>query len=254
LHYKLLTWYGLYLIAFMLLGACSSSKEASADGEFTSADLTPEKLVQQMKTPGESLTAVQGKSKALISQPGNTDKATLTFKSTRTQTLVEIKNRIGIDGGLLFLTSDSVLLYNRVDNYAKKTDRRSGQLPELSGISPINILQILDYQFQAEDVSQINTNGEIIKAILTDNTLVELWADTRRISSISQPYRSDVPFTKLVFEGYSSIKGYSLPRKITIINSNRNTKVVLLMQNLDVNSKNMIIEPDIPRDITIQRL
>ena len=192
---KSLIAYGLNLLALVLVVACSSSKDIAKNDGFTHAEITPEELVQQMQKSG--LNSVEGKSKAMISQPGNTDKATLNFKSTRTVTLIEVKNRIGIEGGLLFLTEDSVLLYNRVDKYAKKTDRRSGQLPELSGISPVNILQILDYQIEADDISQLRSNGEILQVVLNNDTMLKLWADTKRIRGIHQPYRRDAPYTKI---------------------------------------------------------
>lgn len=244
-----------YMICVLfIVAACRSSREMVSETAMTKADITPDALADSLFSNSKNLTAVSGKAKALISQPENTDRASITFVSNGDSTLIEVKNRIGIDGGLLLVTKDSILLYNKIDNYVKKVHRREGSLPELNGVGAINIIDLLRYRFSAGDIDQIFKSEKGYLVQLKDGNLISIDQLNFQIAKLSAPQSSSLPYTSVVFEGYTKVDGFLLPRKLTIISKNRSSKMVLLINNLEPNPKTLNLTPDYPEKLEVQHL
>ena len=63
-----------------------------------------------------------------------------------------------------------------------------------------------------------------------------------------------LPYSKIVYENYGELNGYRLPRKITILSANNNSKVVFQIRELLLNQHSSNITLEIPLDILIERL
>jgi len=220
------------------------------------ADISPKQLVSQLHQSPDEISSVSGRAKAFISQPNTTDRATITFNSNGDSTLINVQNRIGIEGGLLLVTKDSLLLYNKIDKYIKKVHKQHNTLPELNGIGAINIIKLLRYQFTANEVEQILKKDTNYLVHLVDGRLLEIATVTNklRVTKLSVPYSSPLPYSSVLFEAYSSIEGHSLPRKLTIFSRERNSKVVLIINQLKINPSVLDLKPVYPKELKIQHL
>ena len=238
----------------MISAACRGSREMAPASDLKKADITAEALADSLFLRSDQLSSVAGKAKALISQPNNTDRATVTFRSNGDSTLIEVKNRIGIEGGLLLVTEDSILLYNKVDNYVKKVHRRKQTLPELNGIGAINFIDLLRFRFSANDINRIMKNEKSYIAHLKDGRLITIDNQKFQITRLRVPYSSTLPYSSVQFEGYTEINGFLLPRKLTIMSKNKSSKLVLLIQTLKPNPNNLNVKPEYPEKLRVQRL
>ena len=94
----------------------------------------------------------------------------------------------------------------------------------------------------------INENGKIEaigKKVNKNNMLIE---------EITQPYFSKFPYSKIIYEHYGELSGYLLPKKITIFNSEGDSKAILQIQSLKVNPYLLNFNLNIPSSIPIERL
>ena len=62
------------------------------------------------------------------------------------------------------------------------------------------------------------------------------------------------PYSRIIYESYGELNGFTLPRKITIFSADGDSRVVFLVRSLEVNPNKLDLEIDIPNDIVIQRL
>lgn len=245
----------LVLIAVFLISACSGSQKSTDDSTLEKAEITPEKLVNQLQRSPDKISSVSGKAKAFISQPNTTDRASVTFNSNGDSTLINVKNRIGIEGGLLLVTKDSLLLYNKIDKYIKKVHKQQNTLPELNGIGAFNLIDLLRFQFTAGEVERILKKDTNYVVHLVDGRLLEIaTTEELRVTKLSVPYSSPLPYSSVLFEAYSTIDGYSLPRKLTIFNRVRSSKVVLIINQLKINPTKLDLTPAYPEEMEIQHL
>ena len=74
------------------------------------------------------------------------------------------------------------------------------------------------------------------------------------IREVRQPYGAGLPYSKLTYENYGELNGYTLPRKITILSADGNSKVVFQIRSLQLNPKTVDLRLDIPSNIIIDRL
>ena len=71
---------------------------------------------------------------------------------------------------------------------------------------------------------------------------------------IYQPQYTGLPYSEITYESYSEIEGYKLPRKITILSADGNSKVLFQVRSLEINPDNLNLSITIPDDIPVQRL
>lgn len=251
--FKRVSFSGFILILFFMM-SCSASKELAGDEELNEADISVGELLELVPNYRESLQTITGSGRAIVSEPGNSDRVTLQFLSNRDESLITVRTSVGIEGGQIYVDSDSLLVYNRVDKYAEKVPLNQGKLTSVGSIASVNMLDLFNYTFTESDVAELyETNGQFV-AVLVNDSRVQISKETGRILEVNQPAGNrQVPYSRIIYEGYGEIEGFHLPRKITIFSQDGKSRATLLVQNLEINERLPELGIDLPDDIPIYR-
>lgn len=234
----------------LFLSACTSTQKLS-ETDYHSSSKDVEQIVDQLPNYSETLKTAEGKGRAIVSEPGNTERVTLIFASNRNKSHVTVRNSIGIQGGQLLTDGDTLLVYNKVDKYARKIPVRGGELDHINRLASLNILDILSYTIRSEDVQNVLENDQSFQLLLTTGTKVFINKESHYIDEITQPEDTELPYSKIQYEGYTEINDYMLPRRITIFGADKKSKIALQLSNLELNSTIDSLTIQLPDDIRI---
>jgi len=201
----------------------------------------------------ETLQSITGSGRAIISEPGNSDRVTLQFQSGREASLITVRTSVGIEGGQILVDTDSLLIYNKVDSYAEKVSLKQSNLTSIGSLASLNMLDMFNFSFNQENVNQIFENRQHYTAILNDDAQVTISRSSGLIQNVVQT-RSDAAYSRIEYEGYAQIEDFYLPRKITIFSSDGRSRATFLVQRLEVNKPLPPLRIDLPDDIPIYRI
>ena len=218
---------------------------------FTSTDIPASNITDKLPDYSTTLSTITGKGKAIVSEPGTSDRVTVYFSSNQTKSLVTVKNGIGIEGGKLLTDGDSLLVYNKIDKFARKISIKEGSLDRINNLASLNILDIINYSVDAEEVSKVLENKDLFQLQLKSGATVYVDKDSGLIIKVEQPQSSNLPYSRIEYEAYSEIRGFMLPRRITILSADRKSKVNLLVQSLEINPELAELEIELPDNIKI---
>lgn len=234
----------------IVLSACSSTKNIGSD-EFQKSNTRAETIVSALPDYSSTLSTLQGKGRAIVSEPGNTDRVTVYFSSTQNKSLVTVKNSVGIEGGELLTDGDTLLIYNKIDKVARRVPIGEGNLSRINNLASMNILSLINIPVEAKHVREVLENKNRYRLRLESGAQLVVDKKSHTILSIQQPQSSNLPYSRILYDAYSQIDGFMLPRKITIFSADANSRVNFMIQSLDVNPE--IEEPSItlPDNITI---
>ena len=214
--------------------SCSSTQQLSKEG-FTESETDKASIIQQLPDYSTKLHSLKGKGRAIVSEPNNTERVTLLFSSNRQKSLVTIRNRLGIEGGKLLTDGDTLLAYNKIDKYARKISIRDGKLERINRLASLNILDIINYTVDSTDISQVLENQKHFKLLSTRKAEIFVDKESNRIREVVQPKNSDLPYSKIVYDAYSELNGFILPRRITIFGAEGSSKIALQLTSLELN-------------------
>jgi len=243
----------LYLLSLLVLltAACSTSKETAGEPGFTTTSVEATKITRSLPDYSSSLSTLKGKGKALVSEPGNNERVTIYFSSNRDKSLVTVRNGIGIEGGKLLTDGDSLLVYNKIDNFARKISIKDGNLDRINNLASLNILDIINFTVDSTQVKQVLESEDRYRLQLNSGTQIFVDKDTGLIMQVEQPPGSNLPYSRIVYEAYSQIKEFKLPRRITIFSADKNSKVNLLVQSLEINPELEELTIELPNNTKV---
>jgi hypothetical protein len=245
----------LAISAMLLVAACSTPREFTAAEELDRAELDAEELISMIPDYRTELKTITGSGRAMVSEPGNSERVTLEFHSNRNESLMTVRNNVGIEGGQIYVDSDSLLIYNRVDRTAEKVPLHEGKLSSVGSIASINILDLINYTVNTEDISEIFEDRSYYYAILNNRTQIKISKQNGLIKEVVHSTDLyDAPYSRIEYEGYARIEGFHLPRRITIFSRDEASRATLMVQRLDVNTELPELAIVVPDDIPIQRL
>ncbi|NBC65142.1 MAG: DUF4292 domain-containing protein [Bacteroidetes bacterium] len=241
------------ILLFMI--SCSSTGELTEnDVELAEASISVEQLLESVPNYRESLQTVTGRGRAIVSEPGNSERVTLEFLSNRTESLITVRNSVGIEGGQIYVNTDSLLVYNRVDKFAEKVPLNQGKLTSVGSIASVNMLDLFNYTFTESNVDGLYEIDDLYVAILVNEVRVQISKENGRILEVNVPDGNrTVPYSRIIYEGYGEIEGFQLPRKITIFSEDGESRATLLVQSLELNEELPQIGIELPDDIPIYR-
>lgn len=242
--------FALIISCCILWTSCSSTQQLSKEG-FRQSETDKTTITQELPDYSDKLTSLKGKGRAIVSEPNNSDRVTLLFSSNRQKSLVTVRNRLGIEGGKLLTDGDTLLVYNKVDKYARKIPIRGGKLKRINRLASLNILDIINYTVENEDVTQVQENQSHFKLLTTNKAEIFVDKESHRVQEVVQPTNSTLPYSKIVYDAYSKLNGFILPRRITIFGAEGSSKIALQLTSLDINPDIGILTIDLPDDIRI---
>lgn len=238
------------ILALVLLAACSTSrKTASKLPKLETSD-----LLARMPESSQRLETVSGSGKAIVSDPRGTERVTLNFSANRDTSKVLIKNRLGIEAAELLADHDSLLVYNKVDREAQKMALQKAYRTQLNGLASMNIVQLLQWDIPPDEVVSTTPEANSYKLQLQNGLVVHVDPERYHIIQIQAPATYPAAYSEVHLEGYARLKGFHLPRKITIMSSDRRSRVTFLVQSLNVNPELENLEIELPDKITVERL
>jgi hypothetical protein len=235
--------------------SCSSSVELTeTEEDLTEASISVDQLLVTIPNYRESIQTISGRGRAIVSEPGNSERVTLQFLSNRDESLITVRNSVGIEGGQIYVNSDSLLIYNRVDKFAEKVPLNQGKLTSVGSIASINMLDLFNYTVTKTDVDELFEADNLYVALLVNEVRVEVSKESGRVLEVNVPQGNQtVPYSRIIYEGYGEIDGFQLPRKITIFSQDGESRATLLVQSLEINEELPRLGIELPDGIPIYR-
>ena len=244
----------LLLLAVTLLYGCGTPRTATDFEDLELAPVTPDSVVSLIPDYGEEMQTLTGSGRALVSEPGNSERVTVQFHSDREKSLLTIRTSIGIEGGQILIDRDSLLIYNKIDNIAQKVSPERSRLSSVGSIASLNMLDLFNFRVEREEIDRIFVDRGSYIILLHNRATVEVDRSSGHVlrvdRSLSPP---PVPYKSIEYEGYAGISGFQLPRKITIFSGDGQSRATFLVQQLHVNGKLPPLIIELPEDTPIQR-
>lgn len=246
----------LIVILAALLAGCATFRGVDSNGEteLELATITADSLLSQLPNYSDELHTIDGTGRALVSEPGQSDRVIINFQSTRSTSLITIRTGTGIEGGKILVDGDSLLIYNTVDRIAEKVSVTQSNLSSVGSIASLNMLDLFNFVIKPEEIDQIFDDGRSYILFLNNEATIKISKTGFFVEEVNQP--AGAPgraYRKIEYEGYSDISGFQLPRKITILSSDEQSRAVFLVQRLHVNGKLPPLTIDIPDNVEIRR-
>lgn len=242
--FSLITMFSLWMIS------CSTSRELT-DQEYKKSSVEPSTIINEIPDYSSNLQSLKGKGRAIVSEPGSTDRVTVIFSSNRKKSLVTVRNSIGVEGGQLLTDGDTLLVYNKVDKFARKIAVRGGQLNSINKLASLNILEMINYPVNKKSVQDVYENENSYKLELSDGSEIYVDKTSKVILQVIQPEHSPLPYSKITYDAYSSLDGFMLPRRISIFGAEKKSKIALQLTSLELNPMLDSLYIDLPGDIPI---
>lgn len=236
----------------VILSACTTTHTVM-DEDFRKSRTAPEDITQNIPDYTADLLTVDGKGRAIVSEPGSSDRVTIDFIGNQQKSLLTIQNRIGIEGGKMLVDQDSILIYNRVDKVAQKISIYDGRMTSLNELASVNLIDLLNFKVDSESVSSVFESNNSYLLRLEDGSEVYVSKREGWVEHVIQSPGSAAPYSEIIYESYGKLDGFTLPRKITIFSADESSRVVFLIRNLTVNSELPPLEINIPENISIYR-
>lgn len=240
----------LFVLGCTVLASCTGSREVSNEN-YQSSGTEGKAIANRLPDYTRTLSSLKGRGRAIISEPNNTERVTLLFSSNHSKSLVTIRNGLGIEGGELLTDGDTLLVYNKVDNYARRIPIRDGGLDRINKLASLNILDMIHFTFDAGDIKEVQENNTHYKLTLSTGTQVFVDKESNLVEEVIQPADSQLPYSKIQYEGYARLKEFMLPRRITIFGAEEQSKIALQVGSLELNPALEPLTINLPENIRI---
>lgn len=233
--------------------ACSGPQELTTDepNNFKASSADPSAIIGGIPDYRTDLQTISGKGRAIVSEPGNTERVTVLFSSNRNKSLVRIRNSIGVEGGQLLTDGDTLLVYNKLEDFARKIPIRGGDLDRINRIASLNILDMINFTTDGKEVEQVLENEDLYQLRIPGGTRIYVDKDSNLIRQVIQTRNSNLPYSKITYDAYTTIEGFTLPRRISIFGAEEESKVALQLTNLKLNPELDSLTINIPENIPL---
>ena len=248
-------WVLLMSLAGVLLAGCSTTAVVADTESLEPADITTDELMALIPDYREQLTTISGSGRAIVSEPGNSERVSIQFQSNKQESLIHVRSGAGIEGGQIYADRDSLMVYNRLDKIAEKVPLHHGNLSSVGSLASVNLLDLFNYTIDPETIDKIFLDSNSFVLLLANRTLIRISKRDGAVESVvhANDNRS-APYSRLEYEGYTAIDQLLLPRRITIYSKDGHSRATLLVQRLEINPSLPPLGIDLPDDIPIHRL
>lgn len=201
------------LLSALAFSACKSIKplEHPKYDQFIKSNKTPQSVLPDTVLP---FAALSGKAKVQFYGKNINERANATFKANKKHSLIKLSNSLGIEGLHLLISPDSVTEYNRVDEQVTKTSVTNYQEATNTIKIPLHLYQLFfpwrtidwEFTFENDDYLQLRSPGSVLY----------LQKETGHVTEYMQWKKKESIRIKALYDGYSLIDGYPVPRKIQV--------------------------------------
>lgn len=234
--------------------ACSSTRVLEMEDEtLQKSAVSADSILSGIPDYNRSLTSLKGNGRAIVSEPGNTERVKVYFTSNRSRSLVTIKNGLGIEGGRLLAHEDSMLIYNKVDNIAQRVSVTDDRLSSVNHLASVNIVDLMNFTVDRKDVKTVYESESNYILLLKRGGKIFVDKQEFTVLQVDQPGRAGVPYSRIIYEAYGKIEGYTIPRRVTIFSADARSKVALLIQSLEINPGELDLDIELPEDVKFVR-
>jgi len=248
---------GFFLFSLLLsVSGCRSSSPLTADEmAFHRSDITPEQLVSKIPDYRDQLHSIQGDGRALVSEPGNSERVSVRFFSSREESLIFVRNSAGIEGGQIYLDTDSLTILNRVDRIAEKVPLNRSDRSSIGSLASLNILQLFTYPLSSADIAEIYENEHYFQAVTAEATQIIISRQNGSVISVVHAKNNlTAPYSRIDYEAYSLHESFLLPGRISVTGTDGRSRVTLMVRRLELNSQLPDLELTIPDNVPLLRL
>lgn len=245
----------LLLVIFpaVLMTSCSTTGDLTAPEEMEPSDESAEAIVQKLPDYSESLQTLQGSGRAIVSEPDNSERVTVQFRSNREESRLSIKNSVGIEGGEIYVDQDSLLVYNKVDKFAEKVSVNEGKQTSVGSLASMNILDLFNFTVDVSEVESVYEDADTYVLLLRDGSYVRIRKESYLVEEVVRPSAEGASIGRIVYDGFAELEGFMMPRRITVYSSDGTSRAVLIVQSLEINTELPDLVLTIPEDIPIYR-
>lgn len=235
--------------------SCGSGRKLVDHSEitFVPSSVTASEIIEFIKVSPEAVLAIEGRARSQVSGPNYSERATLHFISDRDQSLLVIRNQLGIEGGRILSDRDSVIMYNPIDRVAWKMSLEAADRTLLNGFSAFNLLDFLIPSFSENEVKSIEETDAQIKILLKNGSELIVHRQSGIIEQIYIPSDNPEAFNRFVFSHHATISGAVLPRRIQLLSNDFKSNIFLHIQELRLNPINVTFALNIPSNIPLER-
>lgn len=240
---------------FLFLGCSPRTADVLVSEGFEPSETTAEDIINFMPASSHAIHSVDGRAQAQASGPDYSEQATLFFTSDRTQSLLRMRNNLGIEGGRILADPDSVLIYDRINQKAWKMSASDSRNMLLNGFTAFNILEFLLPELNADDVEAVFHDDSLWLLKLYDGKQIFVSKTDGHLARIemSSPTSKPDAFDTFIFSSHGSIAGVLLPRRIQILSNDRKSNIFLTIRGLEVNPSELSFDINIPESVYIER-
>src|SRR5699024_644969 len=105
-----------------------------------------------------------------------------------------------------------------------------------------------------DEVRSVRESNKYYQLRLKNGAQVYVQKENGLVQQVIHTRRGYAPYSKIQYESYGQLQGFTLPRKITIFSADGDSRVLFLIRSLNINPKKLNLELNIPNDMVIQRL
>lgn len=243
------------IIVVLFLVSCASGRKITEPSEvgFVPSSITASEIIQLMQVSTEPIQAIEGRARSQASGPDYSERATVHFLSDREQSMLIIRNQLGIEGGRILSDRDSVLIYDPIERRAWKMSLDAADRVLLNGFSAFNLLDFLIPEINEEEVVAVLEHGAQLKLILEDGSELVVQRESGVLDSFFVPSDAPETFNRFIFTNHARISGVVLPRRIQILSNDNKSNIFMHIQELTLNPANPVFELNIPSSVPIER-
>jgi hypothetical protein len=241
----------LVLLSALLISCVATKnvqKEILVDERFI--EITKPDSIQWEKA---ELFHIKGKLRLFLSDEGVSERASAEFRANGEQTLLKLRNSLGIEGMIILIDSDSVLEYNRIDKTAIKMERKMWQALSGVGNLPASLVQLLQPESFFDEPYKWYTSDRNFKVSSEFGTVRGFIPKNDSVISHIESSNSEFPFKSIEFKDYTPFQNRFIPKRITIFGKIEPRKISLQLADIRLDSDTTSIHYSLPKSITLQR-
>lgn len=223
-------------------------------GTFHPSTIDKEVFFHSLMEKSPRLKSISGRASVQVSEPGLSERLIVTFRSDWNQSLLILRNTLGMEGGRIYSDPDSVLIVNRLESLVYKMSRPDAATWYLNGIAAMNLIEVLQ---PVQSVSTIDRIYENEAFYLVETTSSELHYFDRSSLLLYQteiPVHDSRAYHTFRYEGHIEMEGFYLPRRVRILSKDEKSNIFMVIRALELNPDHLDFDPAIPEDLEIIRI